>query len=45
LAPSIGEVSHRLYLGQELQKAELALAQGRLEDYHQDQPLDMTAFV
>lgn len=45
LAPFVGEMSHALYLGQELQKAELAIALGRPELYRQDLPLDMTAFV
>lgn len=42
LAPYVGETSHALYLGQELQKAELALALGRPAAYRQDRPLDMT---
>ncbi|PDW04989.1 thymidylate synthase [Candidatus Viridilinea mediisalina] len=40
LAPYVGEIGHALYLGQELQKAELALQLGRAEAYHQDQPLE-----
>ncbi|NTU78554.1 MAG: hypothetical protein HGA45_03985 [Chloroflexales bacterium] len=39
LAPYVGEMSHGLYLGQELQKAELALALGRPEAYRQDREL------
>jgi len=35
----VGEISHAIYLGQELQKAELALALGRPEAYRQDRPL------
>ncbi|HMQ34141.1 MAG TPA: thymidylate synthase, partial [Chloroflexaceae bacterium] len=45
LAPYVGEMSHGLYLGQELQKAELAMALGRPETYRQDRPLDMTGSV
>jgi thymidylate synthase len=41
LAPYVGELSHGIYLGQELQKAELAIALGRPELYRQDRPLDM----
>lgn len=41
LAPYVGELSHGIYLGQELQKAELALALGRPEAYRQDRPLDL----
>ena len=43
LAPFVGELSHALYLGQELQKAELAIALGRPEAYWQDKPLDIHA--
>ncbi|GAB4445649.1 MAG: hypothetical protein OHK0015_48170 [Chloroflexi bacterium OHK40] len=39
LTPFVGEQSHALYLGQELQKAELAIALGHPEAYHQDRPL------
>jgi thymidylate synthase len=39
LAPYLGELSHAIYLGQELQKAELAIALGRPQAYRQDQPL------
>ncbi len=39
VAPFIGEVSHAIYLGRELQKAELALHLGRAEAYHQDRAL------
>jgi thymidylate synthase len=39
LTPYVGETSHAIYLGQELQKAELALALGRPESYRQDRPL------
>lgn len=45
LAPFVGELSHALYLGQELQKAELAIALGRPTAYRQDLPLDMTESV
>jgi thymidylate synthase len=41
LGPYLGEVSHALYLGRELQKAELALALGRPEAYHQDLALEL----
>jgi thymidylate synthase len=43
LAPYVGEISHGLYLGQELQKAELALALGRPAAYRQDRPLEIGA--
>jgi thymidylate synthase len=39
LTPYVGEMSHAIYLGQELQKAELAMALGRPEAYRQDRPL------
>ncbi len=35
----VGEISHAIYIGQELQKAELALALGRPDAYRQDRPL------
>lgn len=41
LTPYVGELSHALYLGQELQKAEHAIALGCPERYHQDLPLDV----
>ncbi|RRR67831.1 MAG: hypothetical protein EI684_18370 [Candidatus Viridilinea halotolerans] len=41
LAPYVGDSGHALYLGQELQKAEFALRQGRAEAYRQDEPLDI----
>ncbi|MEI7772290.1 MAG: thymidylate synthase, partial [Chloroflexales bacterium] len=41
LGPYLGEISHAIYLGQELQKAELALALGRPEVYRQDWPLEL----
>ncbi|NNJ09979.1 hypothetical protein EKD04_006540 [Chloroflexales bacterium ZM16-3] len=41
LTPYVGEASHAIYLGQELQKAELALALGRPEAYRQDRPLTL----
>lgn len=41
LALYVGEVSHAIYLGAELQKAELALALGLPEAYHQDRPLEL----
>jgi thymidylate synthase len=41
LGPYLGEISHAIYLGQELQKAELALALGRPEAYRQDRPLEL----
>ncbi|EFO81232.1 thymidylate synthase [Oscillochloris trichoides DG-6] len=41
IAPYIGEMSHALYLGQELQKAEIALALGRPDSFHQDRPLTL----
>jgi thymidylate synthase len=41
VAPFVGELSHALYLGQELQKAETAIALGRPELYRQDLPLDL----
>jgi len=40
LTPFVGEISHGVYLGQELQKAELAIALGRPEAYRQDRPLE-----
>jgi thymidylate synthase len=43
LAPYVGEISHAIYLGQELQKAELAIALGRPEAYRQDRPLALEA--
>jgi thymidylate synthase len=43
LAPYVGEVSHAVYLGQELQKAELAIALGRPDAYRQDRPLALEA--
>ena len=43
LAPYVGEMSHGIYLGQELQKAELAITLGRPEAYWQDRPLDIHA--
>ncbi len=39
----VGEIGHAIYLGQELQKAELALALGKPEAYRQDRPLDFEA--
>lgn len=39
LTPFVGELSHALYLGQELQKAEHAIALGCPDAYHQDRPL------
>lgn len=39
LTPYLGELSHAVYLGQELQKAEHAIALGRPEAYWQDRPL------
>jgi thymidylate synthase len=45
LGPYLGELSHALYLGQELQKAELAVALGRPEAYWQDRPLDIHALL
>lgn len=39
LAPYVGQMSHALYLGQELQKAECALHLGHPEAYQQDRPL------
>ncbi|MBX0327064.1 thymidylate synthase [Oscillochloris sp. ZM17-4] len=39
ITPYVGEASHAIYLGQELQKAELAIALGRPEAYRQDLPL------
>lgn len=39
LTPYVGEVSHAIYLGQELQKAELAISLGRPEIYRQDRGL------
>lgn len=44
LAPFVGELSHALYLGQELQKAELAIKLGRPEAFRQDLPLDIHGF-
>jgi thymidylate synthase len=41
LAPYVGEMSHGIYLGQELQKAEIAIALGRPEAFWQDRPLDI----
>lgn len=41
LTPYVGELSHGLYLGQELQKAELAITLGRPELYRQDLPLEL----
>jgi thymidylate synthase len=41
LTPYVGELSHGLYLGQELQKAELALALGRPAAYRQDHELEL----
>jgi len=43
LSPYVGELSHAVYLGQELQKAELAISLGRPEAFHQDLPLDIHA--
>lgn len=43
LSPYVGELSHAVYLGQELQKAELAIALGRPEAFHQDLPFDIHA--
>lgn len=40
ITPYVGEASHAIYLGQELQKAELALALGRPEVYRQDRSLE-----
>ncbi|NJN15105.1 MAG: DUF4346 domain-containing protein [Oscillochloris sp.] len=42
LTAYVGELSHAIYLGQELQKAELALTLGRPETYHQDRPLALS---
>jgi thymidylate synthase len=41
LTPYVGELSHAIYLGQELQKAEHAIALGRPELYWQDRPLEV----
>lgn len=41
LGAYVGEISHAIYLGQELQKAELAIALGRPEAYRQDRPLEL----
>lgn len=41
ITPYVGETSHAIYIGQELQKAELAIALGRPEIYRQDRPLDL----
>ncbi|NJO05691.1 MAG: hypothetical protein HC876_09290 [Chloroflexaceae bacterium] len=43
LAPFIGLMSHALYLGQELHRAELALRVGRPDAFRQDRALDMAA--
>ncbi|NTW00317.1 MAG: DUF4346 domain-containing protein, partial [Oscillochloris sp.] len=41
LMPYVGEMSHAIYLGQELQKAELAIALHRPDAYRQDRPLEL----
>lgn len=41
LIPYLSDVNHAIYLGQELQKAELALRLGLPEAYHQDRELDL----
>ncbi len=41
LNPYVGETSHAIYLGQELQKAELAFALGRPGAYRQDRELEL----
>lgn len=42
MLPYIGETSHAIYLGSELQKAELALRLNQPAVYHQDRPLELT---
>ncbi|MCG8351642.1 MAG: thymidylate synthase [Chloroflexales bacterium] len=41
LSPYISNVNHAIYLGQELQKAEIALRWGNPEAYRQDRELDV----
>jgi thymidylate synthase len=41
IAPFVSEISHALYLGGELQKAEIALRRGGPERYRQDRPLEI----
>ncbi|MFV9506149.1 MAG: thymidylate synthase [Oscillochloridaceae bacterium umkhey_bin13] len=43
LTPYLGEQSHAIYLGQELQKAEFALKLGQPAAYRQDLPLELSA--
>jgi thymidylate synthase len=41
LAPFVSEMSHGIYLGSELQKAEIALRLGHIQAYRQDRELDL----
>jgi thymidylate synthase len=41
IMPYVGETSHAIYLGMELQKAELAIALNQPQAYRQDRPLSL----